>query len=262
MNTLRIALAQTTHPKDGDAAGLVARVCEQAAQERCELVVFPESLMTPYEKDKGAFLKEAEPIDGPFSQSVCATAKRLGLWAAYTVNELNPNGHPFNTAVIADSAGEICGSYRKTHLFDTDFTKESDRMAQGDALFTPIDSPWGKIGLGICYDLRFPEVARKQALEGATLLLYPAAWVAGDLKIEQWETLIRARALENELFVAGVSRADEGYIGHSCIADPRGTIAARAGAGDELLIADLDFSLIDCVRSAMPVFDHRRPSLY
>ena len=258
----KLGLAQCKHPEDGNALTLVERFCGEAAAAECALLCFPESLMTPYEKEKQAFLKDAEPVDGPFSQTVCELAAKHGLWVAYTINELNPEGNPFNTALIADDQGNRRFIYRKAHLFDTDFTRESDRMARGSELSAPVAAPFASIGLGICYDLRFPEVARKAALAGAELMLYPAAWVSGSRKIEQWQTLLCARAIENEMFVAGLSRADEGYIGSSCIVDPRGEIIAQASEGEELLTAEIDTELIEEVRASMPVFTHRRPELY
>lgn len=257
-----LGLAQTCHPEEGTVLDLVDRMAERAKRSGVDLLVFPESLMTRYEKELGDFLAAAEPLDGPFCQGVDSLAAKHGLWLVYTVNELNPAGRPFNTVVIVDDQGVKQGVYRKTHLFDTDFTRESDRMGKGDALFDPIDTPFGRIGLGICYDLRFPEVARFAALRGSDLLLYPAAWVDGKLKADQWQTLLRARAIENELFVAGVSRADAGYIGQSCIVDPQGVVVAAGGPDEDLVVARIDAAKIAEVRSRMPVLDHRRPELY
>ena len=207
-----IGLAQTKHPEDGDVIALVERFAAEARSRRVDVLVFPESLMSRYEKEAEAFVREAEPADGAFSTALDAIAARYGLWMVYTLNERNPQGNPFNTAIIVDSTGTKRGIYRKIHLFDTDFTHESDRMSAGSALFEPIDTPFGKIGLAICYDLRFPEQARAAALAGCDILIYPAAWVSGNTKAEQWHTLLAARAIENEMFVVGVSRADEGYI--------------------------------------------------
>lgn len=135
-------------------------------------------------------------------------------------------------------------------------------MAAGSALFDPIDTPFGRIGLSICYDLRFPEVARFAATHGCHLLINPAAWVDGLLKAEQWRTLLSARAIENEIFVAGLSRVDKGYIGQSAVFGPDGVMLASGGVREELVAARIDLSAIDGVRAAMPVLEHRRPELY
>jgi len=257
-----IALAQTCHPADGNVLALVEDNLVRASDAGVQLVVFPESLMSRYEAERGDFLAASEPLDGPFATAVNALAARYGVWVVYTVNELNPDGLPFNTAVVTDSAGVMRGFYRKVHLFDSATTCESERMAAGDKLFVPIDTPFGKLGLAICYDLRFPEVTRAAALQGCDLFVYPAAWVDGEGKRIQWRALLRARAIENELFVAGVCRADQGYVGSSCVFAPNGDELACAGTDPELLVVRLDPEAIARQRAAIPVFDHRRPSLY
>lgn len=257
-----LGLAQTVHPEDGDAVAVVERFAAEAAKRGVDLLVFPESLMSRYEKDAGEFIREAEPLDGVFSQAVDAIAARYGLWMTYTLNERNPEGKPFNTAVVVDDRGYKRGVYRKVHLFDTDFTHESDRMAAGDRFFEPIETPFGKLGLAICYDLRFPEQARAAALRGCDIMVYPAAWVDGETKAEQWHTLLAARAIENELFCVGVSRADEGYIGQSAVANPYGVLIGRGGHSEELITCEIDVELRKEALERMPVFAHRRVDVY
>lgn len=177
-----LGLAQCCHPEEGGTEAVLEMAeqwCAEASLCGVDILVFPESLMTRYELNKQSFASEAEPIDGPFCCGMDALAARYGLWLVYTVNERNDEGNPFNTAVVTGSDGVKRGAYRKVHLFDTDFTKESDRMAAGSALFEPIDTPFGRIGLSICYDLRFPEVARFAATRGCRLLVNPApGWMA------------------------------------------------------------------------------------
>jgi predicted amidohydrolase len=258
-----IGLAQTIHPTDANTLAVVERFAAQAHEAGIDLLVFPESLMSRYEAEKAQFLREAEVLDGPFSTAVCEIAARYGLWMVYTMNEKNPaGGNPFNTAVVVDSSGARQGVYRKVHLFDTSFTKESDRMQAGSSFFDVLETPFGKLGLGICYDLRFPEQARAAALAGADIMIYPAAWVDGKTKAEQWHTLLAARAIENEMFVVGVSRADEGYIGQSAVANPYGILVASGGPGEELITCTIDISLRKQVYEGMPVFDHRRTDIY
>ena len=257
-----VAIAQTCHPADGDVVALVERFAREAKAAGADLLVFPESLMSRYEAEFGDFLAQSEPVGGPFAQAIDAIAAKNGLWIVYTMNELNPDGLPYNTSIVTDDAGVRRGFYRKVHLFDSATTHESERMAASDALFSPIDTPFGKLGMAICYDLRFPEVARAAALEGCDIMVYPAAWVAGPGKVVQWETLLRARAIENEMFVVGACRADEGYVGHSLVAGPDGVVHANGGEGEELLVAQLDTADLDRVRAAIPVMEHRRPEAY
>ena len=258
----KLALAQCRHDTVNGALSVVERYVNAAVEAGADLLVFPESLMTPYEKELGRFLAEAEPADGPFAQAVSGLARDNGLWIVYTVNEANPGGNPFNTALVADAEGNTALSYRKVHLFDSATTRESDRMASGNELAVPVDSPFGRIGVGICYDLRFPEVARFASTRDAKLMLYPAAWVSGERKVGQWQALLRARAVENAMFVAGLSRCDEGYIGMSCVYDPWGDLVAQAGPDEQLLVCEIDTDLVDEARKAIPVLSHRRPETY
>ncbi|MGI6218181.1 MAG: carbon-nitrogen hydrolase family protein [Coriobacteriales bacterium] len=263
-STFKLALAQCVHPDDHDPVAQVERFASQAAEEGASILAFPESLMTPYSKERDEFLEDAQPIDGPFAQAIDDIARRHGLWLVYTLNERNDEDErrPFNTAVITDDKGVKRGVYRKTHLFDAEAEHESDRMQAGDELLAPIEAPFATIAVAICYDLRFPEVARKAALQGCQLMIFPASWVDGPGKARQWRTLISARAIENEMFVAGLSRADETRIGRSCVADPWGNIIAEGGTGEELITCDIDLSKIDEARANMPIFQHRRPELY
>lgn len=273
-----LGLAQCRYPKGyawEDAAELVERWCARARDAQVDLLVFPESLMTRYSRKHHAFLEAPQTLDGPFCCSVDALAVRYGMWIAYTLNEVNYQGEdgggaatregkPFNTAVLVDGKGVRRGSYRKAHLFDSRFTQESSRMAPGDGLFEPVSTPFGTIGLAICYDLRFPEVARYEALRGCDLFVLPAAWVEGDgpRKAEQWKTLLAARAIENQMFVAGATLAGEGLIGQSCVFGPDGSLLAGAGRDEELVVARIDTSGLAALRAATPVFSHRRPALY
>ena len=260
-----LGLAQCCHPEESGVAAVLEMAeqwCAEASLRGVDLLVFPESLMTRYEASKESFAAEAEPLDGPFCAGMNVLAVRYGLWLVYTVNERNDAGNPFNTAVLVGSDGVQRGAYRKVHLFDTDFTRESDRMAAGSALFEPVDTPFGRIGLSICYDLRFPEVARYAALHDCQLLINPAAWVDGRLKAEQWRTLLAARAIENEMFVAGLSRVDKGYIGQSAVFGPDGSMLAGGSVREELIMANIDVSVMEEVRASMPVLQHRRPKLY
>lgn len=228
----------------------VEKIVDQAATSNVDLLVFPENFST-----------NPEPLDGPCAQHMMGLARKLDAWIVYAGREINPNGDlPYNTAVIIDSAGNLCAHYRKCHLYDAHGERESDRMAAGNELFDPVETPFGRIGLGICYDLRFPEVARHAVSGGCELMLYPAAWHDGPHKLEHWKTLLRARAIENELFVAGVCLSGERYVNRSYLIDPVGCV--RAEGSDTLIVCTIDSSEVSAARDAMPVLSHRRPELY
>lgn len=237
----KIALAQCRRPTDGDVVGNVARWVARAAEARADLVVFPEALMMGYDGSPERFAAAAEPVSGPFASAIDRLAAEVGLWVVYTMNERNPGGMPFNTAIVTGADGVQRGCYRKVHLFDKQGENESGHMAAGSEPFAPVDAPFARIGLAICYDLRFPEVAEAAARAGAQLMLYPSAWVAGSGKVEQWEELLRERAVENGMFVAGCCSVDENRTGHSTVFAPDGTQLATSGADEELVTVFLDF---------------------
>ena len=258
----RIALATTCHPEDRKITALVDRITARATEHNADIIVFPESLMSRFEEEKHRFLEESQPVDGKFASSIDALAAKHGIWIVYTMNEAHPNNsNPYNTAILADSLGQKRSIYRKVHLFDSNTVKESERMSMANDIVTPVNTPFGNIALAICYDLRFPEYARKQTLNGCELLIYPAAWVDGPSKELQWKTLLQARAIENEIFVVGVSRADKGYVGTGYVFAPNGEQLAQR-LDDELLIAEIDTSEIEKMRAAIPCLEHRRPELY
>ena len=259
----KIALAQMPHPADGNVVAAARQQAQDAANAGAQLLVFPECLMTPFEKTPEDFAASAQPLEGPFAQAMRQMAREFGLWVVFTMNEENSKGGaPYNTAVVVDDQGRLVNRYRKTHLYIAHGLDESQKMSFGKELFPPVETPFCTLGLGICYDLRFPETARVAALAGADLLVFPTAWVKGPHKLNHWRTLLAARASENELFVAGCCRPDSTYVGHSLVADPLGNIIAEAGEGSELLVVEIDRDQVVSARDAMPCLEHRRPTLY
>lgn len=257
-----LGLAQTGYPADGDVLAQIETYAARAASCGVELLAFPEALMCPRPISAPELAELAQPLDGTFMQTVSDIAKRHGIWIVGTMYEANPNGAPFNTAFAVSDTGALCGTYRKCHLYDAHGVFESSRTSAGSALMKPICTPFGMLALGICYDLRFPELARQAAIDGADLLLLPACWYDGPQKPEHWETLLSARAIENELFVAGVCHAGSKFVEHSLVADPLGRIVTPHVQGEVLILAQIDMSTKRDARTNMPVFEHRRPELY
>lgn len=261
--TFRLTLAQCGFPEDGDVLTQVDTFVEHAAKAGASLVAFPENLMCPRELTASELAELSEPIDGAFVRGVAAAAARYGIWVAFTMSERNPDGPPFNAAVVVDGLGTVRGTYRKCHLYDAHGVRESDRMTAGDALPGPIVTPFCTLGVGICYDLRFPELSRSLVTAGCDVVLFPSAWIDGPCKGDHWETLLRARAIESEAFVAGICHAGERYVGGSLVADPLGRVVACLDGKDEgLLVCEVDLGLVAHARDAMPVLEHRRPDLY
>lgn len=257
-----LGLAPSGFAAGGDVLAQVESYAAEAEHKGVSLLAFPENLMSPHDLSAEELREIAEPLDGAFMAGIATCARRHGLWMVGTMSETNPQGGlPYNTAFIMDSEGTVRGSYRKCHLYDAHGVRESDRMGSGNALSEPVQTPFCTLGVGICYDLRFPEVARAMALGGCELLLYPAAWHDGPCKRDHWQTLLRARAIENECFVAGICHAGERYVRRSVVYDSLGREIA-VGDGDALVTATIDTSAVSAARDAMPVFDHRRPELY
>jgi predicted amidohydrolase len=176
----------------------------------------------------------------------------------------------YNTAVAYDGAGELVASYRKLHLFDAFGQRESDVVAPGSA---PVICTLAGVrtGLQICYDVRFGELSRALAVGGATLLVLPAAWAAGLFKEEHWVTLVRARAIENTVWVAAVGQVpdpDEPFtraatgIGRSMLVDPLGVVRTDLGPGPGVAVAEVDADLIGTVRASLPSLDNRRDDVF
>ena len=256
-----LGLAQTGFPRDGKTLQQARQFAARAHEQNVQLLAFPENFMSPRELSPTELAEIAEPLDGPFTQEVAEMARTHDLWIVYTMNEVNPaGGPPFNTAVVLSPNGTIQGSYRKTHLYDAHGVRESDRMTAGEGLCPPIRTPLCTLGLGICYDLRFPELARSLAVEGCDLMLFLAAWHDGPHKPLHWKTLLQARAIENECFVGGVCHGGPRYVGESHVFGPLGETCVSGS--DDLLVCNIDPLAVTSARDAMPVLSHRRPELY
>lgn len=260
---VKIALAQTTSGEKWEVNLRKAwEYAEEASRQKAEMIVFPEYFMTYYPMEEGDYQKQGQRLEGEFVREMGRAARETGLWMVFGVNETGKDRN-YNTIVILDAEGQLRGDYRKTHLFDAYRWKESDDTMAGDEIFCPVDSPAGKIGIGTCYDLRFPELARMEALQGAQVMLYPSAWVKGENKFMQWETLLRARAIENEMYVFGCCHySEKHYMGRSLGFDPSGREILRGGEKEELLTGGIELEEIKKVRHANPVFSNRRGDLY
>ena len=242
------------------------RFCREGREKRACFIIFPEYFMTYYPMERSAYYEKAQSLDGPFVQGMKRLAAAHGQWILFGMSEKpgrDSGGKCFNTAVLLDDRGNLCSVYRKTHLFDAFSWKESDSTLPGEVLHEPVNTPLGKAGLGTCYDLRFPEPARIQALKGAEVLIYPSAWVDGPDKFMQWEALLRARAIENTVFTIGCCHySEEHYMGRSLAFDPSGRKLAEGEAGEELIVLPVDTDQRDAIIHQVPVMKNRRTDLY
>lgn len=266
MNTV-VAAAQCRASAEPEENILKAeRFCREGFDKNVQFLIFPEYFMTYYPTDRAKYFKKAQSLDGPFVKEMKILARKYGQWILFGMNEKpkrKSGGRCYNTAVLMDDQGTVRSVYRKAHLFDAFSWQESKDTLPGNALHEPVDTPFGRIGLGICYDLRFPEPARIQALKGAEMLVYPSAWVDGPDKFMQWETLLRARAIENGVFVIGCCHySKEHYMGRSLAYDPSGRKLAEGGSGEELIVLTTDTDKAAQAKKQVPSVKNRRTDLY
>ncbi len=252
-----IALAQCA---SGDDISENLRTAEDymksAGDAGASMIVFPEYMMIRYSQDRKRYVSAAQPLDGPFVTRMGELSKKYRLWSVFGMNECSDNTDTqksYNTLVVLDCDGDIRGCYRKIHLFDAFSWKESDVTIAGKDVFVPIDTPVGVLGLGTCYDLRFPALARWQARQGAQIFIYPSAWVKGSQKDVHWKTLLCARAIENGMFVLGCSQyTSDIYLGQSCAFDPMGRLIAAGGSREELILVPVDKNKSTQTRKRIP----------
>ena len=226
-----------------------------------DLIVFPEYTMGyPQEGLSRKYLNDlAEPLTGGFVSALAETSKREHVTVVVPIFEKD-NGLVHNTAVVIDR-GTVLGGYRKVHLFDALGYRESDLFSAGS---TPVTFKVGemKFGLVICYDVRFPELIRAEVLSGAQAVIAPAAWYAGPLKEEQWQTLLMARAHENTSYLIGVGNANNSFIGRSIVVDPLGVKAMDLGSGDRTGLFEIEESRVRNAREILPLLKQAENTVY
>jgi deaminated glutathione amidase len=262
----RIALAQIKSSTEKAVnLKLALELIKEAKIKGARMVAFPEFLMafSPGNQSAEELAELAESINGPFATSLMETARTHGIHILATIYErCGVANRVYDTALWIDENGRTGAVYRKLHLYDAFGFKESDKFAAGKELTPPFETDLGRIGMMICYDLRFPELSRLLTLMGAEVLVAPSGWVEGDLKVEHWQTMVRARALENGCYVIAPDQAANIYIGHSMVVDPFGRIVVDLGKSEGLEIVDLDLAMVGEVREKLPLLKNRRSDIY
>jgi predicted amidohydrolase len=229
------------------------------------MIAFPEFLMafSPGNQSAADLAELAESIDGRFIESLSEAARHHGIQILATIYEkCNVENRVYDTSLWINGVGKIVSIYRKLHLYDALGFKESDKFAAGTELTPLIETDIGRIGMMICYDLRFPELSRLLTLMGAEILVSPSGWVQGDMKVEHWQTMVRARALENGCYVIAPDQVGNIYIGHSMIVDPFGRVVIDMAEREGLDIVELDLSVVGEVREKLPLLKNRRADIY
>ena len=266
-----IAAAVQMDSQDDKNANLAAAegYIREAAARGASLVVLPES-MNYIGRDMAG---EAETIPGgPTFRKMADLARELGIWLeAGSIYESNPEdpARPFNTTFLVRPDGTLAAKYAKLHPFDVVLpngvtSRESDRVCPGKAIETA-ETELGKLGMAICYDVRFGEMFRIMALEGAKIFAVPANFTVNTGK-DHWEVLVRARAIENECYVIAPNQMGKKprftAYGNSLIVDPWGTVIARASDKPGVITTEIDLDYVTKVRQSTFTLDNRRPDVY
>lgn len=240
----------------------------EAAKDKARLICFPEFQMaySPPEQKPEALHKIAEKISGNFFSTLSYSAKQHKINVIATIYEIintNKQNHKvFDTAIIINDLGKLQSVYRKVHLYDALGFKESKKLVAGSIIERPTRTSVGNLGLLICYDMRFPEISRILTVNGASILVSPSAWVAGFMKQEHWEIMVKARAIENGVYVIAPNQVGNIYCGHSMVIDPFGSTLVDMGNREGIEIIDIDSSRIDTIRRTLPLLMNRRTDVY
>jgi len=240
----------------------------RAAQKKAQLICFPEFQMaySPAEQKPETLHEIAEKINGDFISALSNSAKKNKINVVATIYEIintnKQNQKVFDTAVIINERGKIQSVYRKIHLYDALGFKESKKLLAGNIIEKPTRTSIGNLGLQICYDMRFPEISRILTVNGANILVSPSAWVAGFMKQEHWEIMLKSRAIENGVYVIAPNQLGNIYCGHSMVIEPFGATLIDMGNREGMEILDIDNSRIDTVRRTLPLLGNRRTDVY
>ena len=284
MNKINVALCQMNVMDDKEKnIEKAILMIKQSKKQGADLAVLPEMFNCPYENEK--FIEYAEELEESVTlKEIAKVAKEenihvlAGSIPELELNEknnddkdnINEKQSIYNTSVFFDNHGKILGKHRKMHLFDIDvkgkiYFKESDTLSAGNE-FTVIKTDLAKIGIGICYDIRFVELSRIMALEGAEILIFPGAFnlTTGPA---HWQMLFKSRALDNQVYAIGVAPAldkDANYnsYGHSIVVNPWGEVIEELSFDEELKIVEIDLDEISRIREEIPVLKNRRTDLY
>ncbi len=270
MEKIKIAAIQMPTVADKmENVRTVKTYLEKIKDENPDFVILPEMFCCPYQTEN--FPIYAEEEGGPVWQQLSGYAKQYGIYLiGGSMPEKDAEGNVYNTSYIFDREGKQIGKHRKVHLFDIDVKggqtfKESDTLTAGDS-DTVFDTEFGKMGVMLCFDIRFPELSRMMVNDGAKVIFVPAAFnmTTGPA---HWELSFRTRALDNQIYMVGCAPARDvsaGYIswGHSIVTDPWGRVIDMLDEKEGILLAELDMDYEEQVREELPLLKSRRKDIY
>jgi predicted amidohydrolase len=236
-----------------------AELIEKSADLGAESLCLPELFTTGYVL--GSIRELAEEIPGPTTRELgrLASANGISIWGGSLPE--GSDGRVYNTSVAMDQEGRVKGRYRKVHLFPP---MGEDRVFSPGGRVVCTDVGGVRLGMMLCYDIRFPELSRRLTLEGAEVLVVPAEFP--EPRLQHWRHLLTARAIENQVFVVAANRVGgdgrSSYFGHSMIIDPWGEVIAEGGREEDVILGEIDLDRIEVVRNSLPALQDRREDVY
>jgi predicted amidohydrolase len=264
----RVAIVQMKSSTDKEEnLRLSLDFVKEGARRKARLICFPEFQMA-FSSAKQSSKQLADIAEsaknGKFIVKLCSAARSCNIDVVATIYEKSEQSvkRVYDTAVLINSKGKIISLYRKVHLYDALGFKESLKLMAGNCIEQPSPTSTGTIGLMICYDIRFPEISRILAVQGAEILAAPSAWIQGVMKEEHWVTLLKARSIENGLYMVAPDQVGNIFSGRSMVIDPFGSVILDMGNREGMEVVEIDIARVQSVRKSLPLLKNRRNDVY
>jgi len=237
----------------------------KASSKNATLCAFPEFMMfyTNSSQTAKQLANLAETINGNFVTTIANAAQTNHIQVIGSFYEKSrTKDRVYDTSFVIDQFGKVISTYRKIHLYDALGFKESNKIVSGSKITKPVKTSLGKIGMMICYDLRFPEMARSLSVAGSEVLVVPSAWVKGNMKEEHWITINKTRAIENGCYVIAPDQVGNIYCGRSLVVDPYGKILLDMKKKQSIGFINIDLNKVKQTRKILPLLKNRRIVIY
>ena len=263
---MRVAVVQfKASTKKEDNLKKIISYISKAAAKNATLIAFSEFMMfyTNSSQTPKQLANLAETINGNFVSTIAETAKENQIQIVGSFYEKSrKKDRVYDTSFVISELGKVISTYRKIHLYDALGFRESDKMVAGSKIEKPVKTSIGKIGMMICYDLRFPEMSRSLAVAGSEILVVPSAWVKGNMKEEHWITINKTRAIENGCYVIAPDQIGNIYCGRSLVVDPYGKILLDMKKKQGIGFVNIDLNKVKQTRKILPLLKNRRTDVY
>ena len=265
-NFMKVAIVQfkASTNKEDNLKKIIAYIVK-AAEKKASLIAFPEFMMfyTNSSQTPKQLANLAETINGNFINTIVKTAKENHIDIVGSFYEKSTKkDRVYDTSFVIDKTGKVKSTYRKIHLYDALGFRESDKMVRGSKIAKPVTTSIGKIGMMICYDLRFPEMSRSLAVAGSEILIIPSAWVKGNMKEEHWLTINKTRAIENGCYVIAPDQVGNIYCGRSLVVGPYGKILLDMKKKQGIGYVNIELKNVKQIRKILPLLKNRRTDIY